>query len=458
MSTPADSATAAPLADNTLPTPAPTAFTPSSGAPASPATQAIRLAGIADYRRVPAFNVAENARILLRYEFIERRLLRVMAGWMPGTARWEAKIVLGRLIGEDAEHTQSLRSRILELRTSERILDRAPSPHLALVLDELVLADDWREFFTGVIALKTALLAAYRRHLTQTQPLVDQPTVRLLRLLIAEESEHIDLLAAELAADSTPNETERARLATWTQRIDQLLSAAAGVQGLDPVGYHVRSEELRCGTRTFHCDYDFALDARFTRRQVPRFLPGQEPSGGDTPAVYLGIALSRFAEMQAAQGVALSLYENDGQPWDYYYLTARHLWDETRHSAMGLAMLEDQGIDWTKIPLFVGNYHFYASLSPLDRLIRLGVIIELALMESGAKRREVELVRKHGLTLAETFQDYDWADEVNHVEYARRCLDLLMEGDTSTLEARIADINQRYADFRIPWEAQGGKF
>lgn len=345
------------------------------------------------------------------------------------------------------------------MRTSERILDRAPSPHLALVLDELVLADDWREFFAGVIALKTALLAAYRRHLTQTQPLVDQPTVRLLRMLIAEEAEHIDLLAAELSADSAAtDDTGRTRLAAWAGRIDQLLSAAAGVQGLDPVGYHVRSEELRSGTRTFRCDYDFALDARFTRRQVPRFLPGQEPSGNDTAAVYLNIALGRFAEMQAAQGIALSLYENDGQPWEYYYLTARHLWDETRHSAMGLAMLADQGIDWTQIPLFVGNYHFYASLSPLERAIRLGVIIELALMESGAKRREVELVRQHGLALAETFQDYDWADEVNHVDYARRCIEIMMQGDTSSLEAKIADINRRYADFRAPWEAQGGKF
>lgn len=425
--------------------------------PAAP-VRTPRLAGIADYRRLPAFNVAENARILLRYEFIERRLLRIMAGWMPGTARWEAKFLLGRLVWEDAEHTQSLRNRILELRTSERILDRAPSPHLALVLDELVLADDWREFFTGVITLKRALLAAYRRHLDQTQPLVDQPTVRLLRILIAEESEHIDLLTEKLADDDRLDAAERLRLDAWTLRIERLLDAAAGVQGLDPVGYHVNSDELRAGKKTFRCDYDYALDPRFTTRQVPRFLPGQEPSPDDGAGVYRTIALGRFAEMQAAKGIALSIYENDGQPWEYYYLSARHLWDETRHCAMGQAMLEDQGVDWTSLPHFVGNYHFYASLSPLDRAIRLGVIIELAMMESGAKRREVELARKHGLALAETFQDYDWADEINHVDYAQRNIATMMHGDTSSLDARIADINRRYAEFRAPWEARGGRF
>jgi hypothetical protein len=80
------------------------------------------------------------------------------------------------------------------------------------------------------------------------------------------------------------------------------------------------------------------------------------------------------------------------------------------------------------------------------------------MMENGAKRREVELTRKHGLALAETFQDYDWADEVNHVEYARRNIETLLKGDTSGLEAIIAEVNQRYAEFRAPWEAQGGKF
>ncbi|MDF3056230.1 MAG: hypothetical protein K0R17_445 [Rariglobus sp.] len=428
-------------------------FHPDPSAPATPP----RIAGIADYRRIPAFNVAENARILLRYEFIERRLLRSMAGWLPGVARWEAKFLLGRLVWEDSEHTQTLRTRILELRTSERILDRAPSPNLALVLDELVLADDWREFLTGVAALKRALLAAYQRHLTQTQPLVDQPTVRVLRILIAEETEHIALLDEQIAADGGSNEAERTRLDAWAQRIALLLDAAGGVQGIDPVSYAVRSEDLRTGKKTFRCDYTYALDARFTP-QVPRFIAGQAPFGDDAAGVYRSIAMGRFPEMQAAKGIALSIYENDGQPWEYYYLSARHLWDEVRHCAMGQAMLEDQGVDWTRLPHFVGNYHFYASLSPLERAIRLGVIIELAMMENGAKRREVELARKHGLALAETFQDYDWADEVNHVDYARRNIETMMHGDTSALDGMIADINRRYAEFRAPWEAKGDKF
>lgn len=413
-----------------------------------------KIAGIEDYRRLPRFNVSENAKILLRYEFIGRRLLRAMGGWLPGTARWEAKLLLGRMVWEDAEHVQALRNRILELRTSERILDRAPSPNLALVLDELVLAEDWREFLTGVSALKQALIEAYRRHIEQTQPLVDQPTVRMLRILIAEESEHVSLIGDEIAAGALPENIQSA----WRERIRQLLDAAGGVQGLDPVTYTVTSGELRSGTRTFQCDHSFALDERFVDRQVPRFLPGQEPGGEDAQSVYRGIALSRFAEIQAAQGLALSLYENEGQPWEYYYLTARHLWDEIRHCAMGQAMLEDQGVDWSRIPHFVGNYHFYASLTPLQRSIRLGVIIELAMMESGAKRREVELTRKHGLALAETFQDYDWADEVNHVEYARKNIETMLRGDTSGMEEMVAEVNRRYAEFRAPWEAQGGKF
>jgi hypothetical protein len=427
---------------------------PSSAQP--PAVASPTVAGIADYRRVPLFSVSDNAKVLQRYEYVERRMVRLLAGWMPGTARWEAKFLLGRLAWEEAEHTQELRDRILELRTSERMLDRPPSPNLALVLDELVLADDWREFLWGAAAVKRALLAAYEKHLTQTQPLVDQPTVRLLRRMIPEEQEHIRLLEEQAAAGA--QEADRRRLEDWALRLTRLIEAAGGIQGIDPVTYTVQSSELRAGTRTFRCDHSYALDERFQNRQVPRFLPGQKPEGEDAAAAYRFIALSRFAEMQAAKGLALSLYENDGQPWEYYYVLARHLWDETRHAAMGMAMLEDQGVDWTQLPHFVGNYHFYASLTPLERTIRLGIIIELNLMESGAKRHEVELARKHKLALAEIFQDYDWADEVNHVEYARRAIDLTASNSPELIDQLVQDVQSRYAEFRKPWEEQGASF
>lgn len=423
-------------------------------APALPFASSI--AGIHDYRRVPIFNVAENSRILQRYEFIERRLTRVIAGWLPGTPRWEVKFILGRLAWEDSEHTQMLRSRILELRTSERILDRAPSLNLSLVLDELVLADDWLEFLAGLVSLKRALLGAYERHLGQTQPLVDQPTCRILRILGAEEREQIALLDEQIALGAKSE--DRARLEAWTMRITGLIDAAAGIQGIDPVSYTVRSEELRAGQRTFVPDRTYMLDGRFSQRQVPRFLPGQESGGEEREDVYRQIAMGRFAEMQAAASLALSLYENDGQPWEYYHLTARHLWDEIRHCAMGQAMLEDLGLDWTKVPHFVGNYQFYASLPPLERIVRLGVIIELSGMESGLKRREVETARTHRLELAETFQDYDWADEVNHVDYAQRVLAILTDGDDSAVERAVIEVKARESAFRRPYEEEGGRF
>jgi hypothetical protein len=106
----------------------------------------------------------------------------------------------------------------------------------------------------------------------------------------------------------------------------------------------------------------------------------------------------------------------------------------------------------------VGNYHFYASLTPLERTIRLGIIIELNLMESGAKRHEVELARKHKLALAEIFQDYDWADEVNHVEYARRAIDLTASNSPELIDQLVQDVQSRYAEFRKPWEEQGASF
>lgn len=416
-----------------------------------------KLAGIADYNRIPAFSVSENAKVLLRYEYVERSLVRMMAGWMAGVKEWEAKLLLGRMVWEDAVHATDLRTRILELRTGSRALERCPDPHLELMLEEALLAEDSLAFLSGLIVIKQHLLAAYRKHLTQTQPLVDQPTTRLLSIIIMEvghQLEELDNIIAIWIDDSNAG-----RLHQWQQTIEALIHAAAGIQGLEPVVYNVKSETLRTGKGAkFMISKTYGLDSRFELTQPYRYSPEQKPDPADPDALQRGMGLARFYEMQAALGIATSIYENDGMPWEYYSTLARHLWDEIRHCAMGQGLIESLGMDATKVPHWTGNYEFYTTLTPQERYIRLGVIIELEAMESGTKKAEYDFCRKNGFELAETFQDYDWADEVNHVEWARRWVQYMVDGDQELLERKVAEVKMKYAEFKKPWEEQGNIF
>ena len=78
--------------------------------------------------------------------------------------------------------------------------------------------------------LKPALLDAYRAHLEQTHPLVDQPTRRFLRFIIQEEEEMIEWGEAALTAlTQEPEAQERAD--AWEAHLHAYLGAAGGVAG-----------------------------------------------------------------------------------------------------------------------------------------------------------------------------------------------------------------------------------
>ena len=49
-----------------------------------------------------------NKQLLNRYRFIEHETVRILAAWLPATARMELKLAMGRWLWEDAQHVQQL--------------------------------------------------------------------------------------------------------------------------------------------------------------------------------------------------------------------------------------------------------------------------------------------------------------------------------------------------------------
>src|SRR5579884_2835050 len=191
------------------------------------------IAGIADAQRL-AFGVKENARRLQRYAYLEQRTLLALAGHLVGTPEWEIKQALGRHLWEDSEHTTWLRERITQLRTGESALDRVPDERLALLMDEALEARDTVELLAGYYGVvKPRLLAAYRRHVAETQPLVDFPTIRLLKFIICEEEEQL-VWANEALEELTADPAAKARAEAWQAHLARYLAAAGGVVGDEP--------------------------------------------------------------------------------------------------------------------------------------------------------------------------------------------------------------------------------
>ena len=161
----------------------------------------------------------------------------------------------------------------------------------------------------------------------------------------------------------------------------------------------------------------------------------------------LALLCKRTLEMDVPEMMSSFLYERRDQPWEFYLDYSRQLWDEARHSMMGTVALEARGVDWTKIPLNIGfslrlNLHATAQ----DRQILLYAIEQSLMPRDRGKPYEHRVAAASGDRLSALFHDYDWADEVLHVDIARRCLKPELPGGLAEARQRADELWAKVAD------------
>jgi hypothetical protein len=389
-----------------------------------------KLAGVCSYEEAArlGYSVEEDVQMLVRYAWIAKCAMEMGLYWLNPTSEWEIKEALSLHLYLDSQHVAWIRERVSAMRNPPPRMDVSPSESLSAFLNELLWAEDSLEKVVGLYGvLKPTLLAAYRRHYEQANPLVDYPTRRLLRMMIADLEETMAWGEAAIAALTAEPETQ-ARAAAWREHLLAYLRAAGGVMGIDTV----TADDLanvppsRAQGCTFQPDFFPRRDARFEKQWNFIFPPHEVARTDSVPDDEKTLALmcKRALEMDVPEVMARLMAEAEGQPWDYYTDMARQLWDEARHAMMGTVYFEKHGVDWKReIPLHPGfairlNQHLSA---PEAHAVLYA--IEQSLMPASTGKK-YEWVTAHGAgdELAQLFQDYDWADEVLHVHIGRRWL------------------------------------
>src|SRR5437762_927777 len=150
------------------------------------------LAGIATYAQAArvGYSVEDNVARLLRFHWVERRLMAALTAHLTAEPVWEVKCALALHQWQSAEHVNALRIRIGEMRHPSPPLEVAPDAALDRFLDELVHSADTAELLAGIYEVGYASLSdAYRAHIEHTNPLVDHPTRRVLRIALDETVE-----------------------------------------------------------------------------------------------------------------------------------------------------------------------------------------------------------------------------------------------------------------------------
>ena len=383
-----------------------------------------RLAGIGSYAQCAqlGYTVTQDVDRLIRYGWLEKQAMELGLAWLNPTPEWEVKEALSLHLYLDAQHAGWIRERVSEMRNPAPRMDVSPSPELKAFIDELLTAQDTLEKIVGLYGvLKPALLAAYRLHFSQAQPLVDHPTRRMLRMIIADEEETMEWGQAAAVAVCAPSGA-KARAEAWSAHLQAYLRAAGGIMGDEPGPGNLPPSRV---TEAFQPDFFPRRDERFESQWNFVFPPHEVARMDGVPADEKTLALmcKRALDMDVPEVMARMMLEAKSQPWDYYMQMSRQLWDEARHAMMGTVYLEAHGVDWRKIPIHAGfSLRLNQHLNAVEAHAVLYAIEQSLMPATTGKRYEWATAGESHDALAQFFQDYDWADEVLHVRIGRECL------------------------------------
>lgn len=366
--------------------------------------------GITQVDRV-GLSVEACAQRVGRFGFVSQRLMRLQAAKMSSVANWELKATLGRQLWECAAHWGEWRNRIKEMRGHEHLIEGHANDKLADVFEEALYSQSDDEL---IVALYHVLLPAFKsaleRYLEQTNPLVDAPTVRLIRHVLLDLEDQV-AFGSQITGYTAD--------AQWQAHLQTYLDAAGGIDGSQPERHSYELPPPR-SNGDWRMPLTFSRDARFSTT-IPKANPFDE---GNTLDALHSKMWVRAQEMTAAELCASVLYEWDDLPYEGCLDLARHCWDEVRHSLFGQVALESEHIPLTSTPNWVGYAGHTMPYPPQKRYSHLAIATEASAMAyPGGKRGEWEWCREKAQhPLMTTFQDFDWADEVNHVGFGRKWL------------------------------------
>jgi hypothetical protein len=379
------------------------------------------LAGLCSYAEAsaPGIGVDRTVARLKRYNAVLRGLHETACAHLAHTPEWEVKCALGLHLWLDTEHCTLLRDRIAEMREPPLGLDSIEDARLAAALAELIRANDTPELLAGVYRTARGLLiGALDEHIAALNPLFDQPTHRMLRLIVSEQREMLAWGEAALAAVSAETPAFAAHVAAY-------LAAAGGISGENAIDGNAGVPHPRSDGSEYAMDAEPRRDSRF--ENTMRYDAGideiySDPAKSDDERTW-ALAAKRLREMDVPEWMGPILFKTRGKPWSYYHELARQLWDETRHAMMGETAFVRLGIPFYEFPITIAAVvALNREFTPLEAHTILWHIEQGLMPRETGKRWEMEIAEGYGDPFFIELQDHDWADEVLHAQIGRRWL------------------------------------
>jgi len=316
------------------------------------------------------YDVDDSAIRLSNYLHVLRELVHLSCGHLALEPRFEVKALLGDHLHDDARAVTKIRRRLDELRAASEY-PGAPSAELTALLDRAADAAGTDEYLPIAYGeLKPTLTAAVQVHLQQLDPLLDEPSLRLLTRLRHRQERH----TTELPAGHEQPAFEDAGALPIS------LGGARSLTVMAPLDRPARDAFVAIG------------DAG-------------EPH--EPPQLVHSLMA---AELCAAELTARTSHEHPDMPWDFHVDMAHRCWNEIRHAeVLDRLMTTELGCHWGDYPVDLAHFDAIYALDLPGRLER----------SSGTAGRWKQRIDRSHDGVARVL-DFMLADEASHARDSAR--------------------------------------
>jgi len=384
--------------------------------------------------------VDENARRLLRYFYLERRLAQGLGSWALAIPEFEVKIETGRHIFWHADAAHRLRNRLHEQEMRLATIDDFRDAELDLLIEEILSAEDAPELLVGVHqVLGGALATAYRHHIDDTDPVTDAPTIRILRQILLDYEPMLTWAEASLAA-YVEGGIDESRLERWRWHLFRLLQSMGGVSGADERS--MRPTPLRAEVKPYKRGEMPQRDSRFVTftntgdYNIADGEPRHEPETYEDKR--LRFVRTQRDEVDAIEAFGTFLWDIRFKDFDAEYDLARVTWDEARHTEIGHKTLLTLGYDPFELPNRLTPSTCRGPMEPEYAMTEINLFGEVGVIKT--IHELIDEARDRDDSTVAHISDFVRSDERTHVRKGQRILRVMTDMDMKALQLRTREL------------------
>jgi hypothetical protein len=378
-----------------------------------------------DTRFLRPTDTAECLKNLFWQEF---ELSRMVAGWVMGVPNYEMKLKLGRFAYLHNRNMKCLHDRIKELPVPFNDTQAAPALYRE-AFERVSMAASHYDFLVSYLFVLKRLHAEYDELMDRLDPVCDAPTVDQLKIVFIERHDMENWVKQQVQFANVDQADDFNKTKQWGEYVAVVWhlfeEGKKTGKNADQIAWPAHPVENPAGP----IPEDSAWDPRFPlyeHNAAKDFEGALQPNKNFSDPLMSPLFESvkqmiyiNATEIGPAEALCYAYYGVQNMPFEFYYDLARHMWDEFRHTEMGVRRLKQLGYSTEQFKFLKGSPGRKVTDKWLsDMYAALTMIAEPCSFLK--KRKSAEAFWKFGDALSAIQTEFDICDERTHVDFGKK--------------------------------------